>query len=74
MYSREDVETCQVWTHKKRGGVYHVLGISTCSTNGPRDSQEEVVVYFSMTYQKLRHRDVEQFLDGRFEPILPETA
>jgi hypothetical protein len=57
-----------VWVHRK-GGIYVVLGISTCSTNG-EDEGKEVVVYWSCTYQGLRHRAIAEFLDGRFQPTV----
>lgn len=69
MYSEECLNPFSVWTHTKSGGTYIVLGVSTCSTNGPCEGVERVVVYMSTTYQQLRHRDVKQFLDGRFVPM-----
>jgi hypothetical protein len=67
-YSRDFLTPGSLWRHGK-GGMYVVLGISTCSTNGERDGKEEVVVYWSFKYESLRHRDVTEFLDGRFQPF-----
>lgn len=71
MYTEEDIEKYKVWYHPKKGGTYYIIGVSTSSTNGPTDGVERVVVYFSITYQCLRHRKLEEFLDGRFTPVLP---
>lgn len=57
-----------VWRHSK-GGLYTVIGVSTQSTNGPGDGFARVVVYCSNKYGKLRHRDLPEFLDGRFTPV-----
>jgi hypothetical protein len=51
------------------GSLYHVFGISLCSTNGPLCGVERNVVYFSIDYQGFRHREVNEFLDGRFVPV-----
>jgi hypothetical protein len=68
-YSIVDLARHKVWRHIKRGGLYHVLGVARCCTNGDRDRKEESVIYFSMDYQGLRYREVSEFLDGRFEPV-----
>lgn len=59
------------WTHRN-GGVYVVVGVSTCSTNGPADGVERVVVYYSTTYGRLRHRELSEFMDGRFVELAPD--
>lgn len=70
-FSLDDLKAHPVWRHVATDSLYHVLGVSRCSTNGERDGKEECVVYFSMDYQALRHREVGEFLDGRFTPEPP---
>ena len=65
-----DLVPYSTWRNLKGGCLYTVLGISTCSTNGPREGKERVVVYLSHAYQKLRHRDVDEFL-AKFVPVQP---
>jgi len=57
-----------VWKHRK-GGLYVVIGVATCSTNGDRDGVEKSVVYHSVHYDKLRYRELSEFLDGRFTQV-----
>lgn len=59
-----------VWRHVKTNSLYIVIGIAQCSTNGEREHKEQSVVYFSLTHQHLCYREVSEFLDGRFEPVL----
>lgn len=59
------------WRHEKTASTYTVFGVSTCSTNGS-DGGKKVVVYISHTGQHLRHHDLNEFLDGRFVPLLPK--
>lgn len=68
-YQRDMLEHCPVWRHVKTGGLYHVVGTAVCSTNGSEGA--ECVVYFSMTYQAWRYREIGEFLDGRFVPEPP---
>jgi hypothetical protein len=70
MSDAADLQPYSTWRNLKGGSLYTVLGISTCSTNGPREGKEQVVVYISHTYQRLRHRDVSEFLT-KFERIVP---
>jgi hypothetical protein len=70
-YTIGDVMLRPVWRHIKTNSLYHVLGIACCSTNGDREGKENSVIYFSMDYQGLRYREISEFLDGRFEPVLP---
>lgn len=72
MYTVEDLKAHPVWRHVKTDSLYHVAGVARCSTNGPREGEEDSVVYFSMSYQSLRYREVGEFLDGRFRPEPPE--
>ncbi len=67
-YTEDDLAPLSVWKHRK-GGIYVVLGLSICSTNGPLEGQERVVVYRSVKYGHLRHRAAEEFLDGRFQKV-----
>lgn len=60
------------WRNIKGSSLYTVVGVSVCSTNGPREGVERVVVYISHTYQKLRHRDLAEFLE-KFVPVAPPT-
>jgi hypothetical protein len=69
-YSTNDLAAHPVWRHVATGGLYHVLGVARCSTNGEREG-EESVVYFSLDYQALRYRLASEFLDGRFAPEPP---
>jgi len=57
------------WWHDGTQDWYFVTGISTCSTNGPRDGKERVVHYYSQTRKEPRHREIGEFLDGRFLPL-----
>jgi hypothetical protein len=70
-YDRRDIIPFSVWRHVPDGACYLVLGIGLCSSNGPREHLEESVIYVSLSYQKLRYRVVDEFLDGRFEPVRP---
>jgi hypothetical protein len=65
---------CSTWTHVKTGSTYTVLGIALCSTNGPDENKREDVVYVSHSYQGLRTREINEFLDGRFVPCPVETT
>ncbi len=71
MYRLEDAKPHSVWRHVKTDSLYLVLGVSRCSTNGPREG-ELSVVYYSMTYQRLCDRKAVEFLDGRFVPVVPK--
>lgn len=73
MYTLEDAGKHPVWRHVRTGGLYHVLGVARCSTNGGREG-EASVVYFSVDYQALRYRDAAEFLDGRFIPEPPKAG
>jgi hypothetical protein len=56
-----------VWRHKKSGGVYTVIG--TCrleATNAP------AYLYTSTANGVIWARDMDEFLDGRFENITPK--
>jgi len=68
MYQEKDLKPYSVWHHLKSGGLYVVLGIATCSTNGS-EASAPVVVYWSTTYKHLCYRDQHEFLDGRFKPV-----
>jgi hypothetical protein len=67
-YSEELLVPLSTWRHVKTGSTYTVLGVSTSSTNGPGEGVDKVVIYVSHTHQQLRHRDIAEFLDGRFCP------
>ena len=59
------------WRHLKTGSTYTVLGIAECSTNGPREGTEVSVIYLSHERQILHYREISEFLDGRFEELIP---
>jgi hypothetical protein len=69
VYTKSDLVISRVWRHLKRGTLYHVLGIATCSTNGEREGKEESVIYFGVLQQQFYYREITEFLDGRFEPV-----
>jgi hypothetical protein len=65
--SEEDVPTFSLWRHPKTDSLYFVLGVGTCSTNGPREGVERSVIYWSFRRRRWRYRELSEFLDGRFE-------
>jgi hypothetical protein len=67
VYPESSLKPLSLWNHGG-GGLYVVLGLAECSTNGPRAGRERSVVYWSDTYRALRYREVGEFLDGRFTP------
>lgn len=69
-YPTDSVLKPGLWAHRK-GGLYLVLGVSEDSTNGENEGAV-YVVYYSLKYQRLRHRRLEEFLDGRFTPLRGE--
>jgi len=71
MYGKHLLTPLSEWRHTK-GGTYIVIGLARCSTNGERAGVEESVVYWSKEYQALRYREVTEFLDGRFTPLLAD--
>jgi hypothetical protein len=70
VYGRELLTPYSLWIHRK-GGLYIFLSTSVCSTNGEGEDKE-VVVYWSCTHKAERHRDIDEFLDGRFIPTQPD--
>jgi hypothetical protein len=69
VYTEADVKPLSLWRHVETGSLYVVVGLALCSTNGPRDRVERSVVYHSLTYEGLRYREMDEFLDGRFVPV-----
>lgn len=67
--SEDALTQYSVWYHPKGGGVYLVTGVSTSSTNGDHQEGQRVVHYLSFKYREPRHREISQFLDGRFVPL-----
>lgn len=69
MYSERDLLSCSRWRHKKTGGLYRVLFVAACATNG---AAGRAVVYRRDNDYPVDgdyfYRDVAEFLDGRFEP------
>lgn len=66
------------WRHSKSKSTYTVLGVAVEMTNNSFEYNQGKVVYVSDTYQGMRVRLVEEFLDGRFVPIpvgpLPDST
>jgi hypothetical protein len=68
MYSRDLLVVGSIWRHLKRGTTYKIVSVETCATND-RDGE------LSVTYKSIegpsynRYREINGFLDGRFEPI-----
>lgn len=54
------------WKHHK-GGTYIIVGVA-CGCGGAIEGQSQVVYQDERT-QRLWVRGLEEFLDGRFEPI-----
>jgi hypothetical protein len=70
MFPESELVPGSHWKHLKGGGVYEIVGVSFCATNG--EEEGNMVVVYKPTYQSkiwLFHRSVAQFLDGRFQPI-----
>lgn len=56
-----------VWFHLKTKSLYVVLGVADCSN--AEEDEGQAVVYYNTVRRRLRYRDVNEFLDGRFVPI-----
>jgi hypothetical protein len=67
----EEIILNRVYEHYK-GGKYLVLGVAEESTNARTGTQ--VVIYISLTYGKMKCRDLQEFLelvswpDGQMKP------
>ncbi len=68
-YTEADVVPLSVWRHVASGGLYVVMGVARCSTNGDREGVEQSVVYWSVARRHLNYREAGEFLDGRFVPV-----
>lgn len=64
-------EPLTVWRHLKTNSYYTVIGTSRCSTNGQED--ELAVVYVSHERLMVHHRELSEFMDGRFEFVMRTT-
>lgn len=62
----ERIRFVKFWRHKKTNNIYRVLGISTCSTNGMNGM---LTVVYVNAEDEMYNRDVDEFFDGRFEPM-----
>ncbi len=71
MAYRHELTPYSTWKHVKTNSTYTVLGISLQGTNGPGEHEAECVIYVSHTHGHLAHRDISEFLDGRFQPVFP---
>lgn len=69
MPTESDLVPYSTWRHVKTGGLYVVLGVARCSTNGEREGVERSVVYVSTTHGHLCYRELSEFLSGRFEAV-----
>jgi hypothetical protein len=58
----------QIYRHKRRGGIYTVLGRASLQTNQPIEDDQELVIYRAQD-GRLWARPVGEFYDGRFEHI-----
>jgi hypothetical protein len=70
-YSEFKLKPMSLWKHRD-GGLYIVLGVGLCSTNGDREHKERSVIYWSDHHGHLCYREISEFLDGRFRPIETE--
>ncbi len=68
-YAETDLKPGSIWRHVATGGMYVVLGLARCSTNGSREGVERSVVYWSVARRHLNYREVGEFTDGRFVPL-----
>ncbi len=59
-----------MWRHKKRGSVYAVIDYVTMQHNSDLDMRP-FIVYLDIETNRRWTRDVEEFLDGRFEFMPP---
>ena len=60
----------KIYRHIRRSTMYEVITDNgEISTNGPSEGQR-VVVYRSLTDQKVYVRNYSEFMDGRFELVL----
>jgi hypothetical protein len=69
MYGEGLLVPWSTWRHPKSGGLYTVIGLAPDSTNDA-PAGRRYVVYLSHKYQALRVREVGEFLDGRFIPVV----
>lgn len=57
--------------HVKRGTSYRVLGVGKIQTETPLRDHAEIMIYQGETDGLLWVRSLEEFWDGRFEPLEP---
>ena len=68
-----------LYRHNATNSFYVVLGVGSCSTNGPRERIERSVVYYSLSRREIKYREVAEFVSpGRFTRVdalpIPEAA
>jgi hypothetical protein len=69
--TEDDLKPMSIWVNVGLSTFYIVLGVATLqSTNGPGEHQTRSVVYWSLAQPGLRYREVSEFLDGRFRPVV----
>lgn len=71
--SQERPPIGSIWTHVKTGGVYTVLGVAECATNGYSNGGD-AVVYVSRRTGEMYYRTLAEFMDGRFVPLVTRDA
>jgi len=67
MYDEHLAQPFSRWYHPKSKGYYMIIAVSTNSTN--REPPRRVVVYWSELKREYHHREIAEFLDGRFVPL-----
>lgn len=70
-YTKEDLNKYHIWKHLKTNNLYYVLGIAICATNGEHNGDLSVVYGSDHGWF---YRKMEEFLDGRFEPVPVQTT
>lgn len=70
-YSPTQVYPYSIWHHVKTNSLYVVLGVATQSTNGPGEHKNKAVVYWSLSHGQICYCDLDEFTDGRFQPVTP---
>jgi hypothetical protein len=66
--SETELTPYSLWRHAATGGLYVVLGVGLCGTNGTGEHREKSVIYWSPQHRHWCYREVSEFLDGRFMP------
>lgn len=63
-------EVYSLWKHVKRECVVRIICVSTCQTNSdPGCGSRRDVVYMEIENLEIHHRELSEFIDGRFVPV-----